>query len=318
MSNSTLNCIRLAVIACAGPAAAQITGPLAGYIAHPPTNSIRAITGLPGGAIVGAPLVRDIRFGAVSPDGRWALVQRESAAMVKLDAAEAPEAPVAGLEAAIDAAAWSGSGQALAAYSSTSKSVQRVRWSAGQWVADPPVDLSGLPGRLTSLSADWEGDRIAAGLADVESGGLYIVSGGAASLLMRAPLPVIAAFARSGTLFAAGSARGRVEVFEGDARAGSLAVGESAAAAEISGLAPSPDGRCLLIAFKDLAVLSVFDLASGQALPEHPLDAAPTAFSPMAGGSWIVLNAPRQPDEPIHLVHGREPPAVYFVPIGEP
>lgn len=324
MTNSIISRIRYlciaALVAWAGSADAQITGPLTGYIVHTPTNSIRAIAGVPGGAMVGDPVVRDIQFGSVSLDGRWALIQRaEAAAMVKLGAAEAPELPVAGLAPGIDAAAWSGSGQVVAAYSSASGTLQPVRLSAGQWVAGPPVDLSGLPGRLTSLSVNDAGDRIAVGLTDAESGGLYLVSGGVAALLMAAPLPVIAAFApRTQTLLAAGSVRGTVEVFEGDTHIGSLApASEAAAGAEVAGVAPSADGRRLLVAFNDLPGLFAFDLPSGQAVSEHPLDAAPTAFNPIAGGLWLVLNSPRTPSEPVILVHERELSATYFVPIGE-
>jgi hypothetical protein len=322
--NSNVNqmrCLRLAVLmAWAGLATAQIAGPLTGHIFHSPTNSIRPILGVPGGAVLGGPVVRDIRFGAVSHDGHWLLIQRaESAAMVKVGNAGLEEVPLAGLLPEIDTAAWSGSGEVVIACSSTRKTLQPIRLSGGQWVADPPLDLTGLDGRLTSLSSNYAGDRIAVGLTDPERGGLYLLSGGDSLLLMPAPLPVIAMFDGAGTLYAAGSIPGAVEVFQGGVRIGSLTpASESAADAEVAGIAPTGDGKRLLVAFKDLPGLVAFDLSTGQALSEHPLDAAPNALSPISGGRWLVLTTPRKPQEPIVLVQGGEPSATYFVPVGEP
>jgi hypothetical protein len=322
MTNSTVSRMRwlraALLLSWAGLAPAQIYGPISGHIFHSPTNSIRPILGVPGGAVVSGPIVRDIQFGAISRDGRWALVRRaESAAMVKLGAAESEELPLAGLDLEVDMAAWSGSGEVVIACSSARKTLQAVRFSGGRWTAGPPVDLGDLEGRLTSLSSNFAGDRIAVGLTDAQSGGLYLVSGGVPVLLMPASLPVTAVFApRTETLYAAGALAGAVEVFENGARVGLLSPSfENAADAGVAGMAPSDDGMRLFVAYKDLPGLFAFDLVSGLALPEHRLEAAPTALSPMAGGRWLVLNSPRAPNEPVVLVQDREPAAAYFIPI---
>jgi hypothetical protein len=332
----------------AGLLTAQISGPVTGYVFHSATKTIRPIVGVPGGALVANPVVRNVDFGSVSPDGRLALVRRyESVAVVKLGGEEPEEVALSGVIPGIDMASWSGSGRVVVVASSSKKMLQSVHPasgncaadlsrdfsgrtpgrptqpscpSGGQWLADLPRDLSDLPGSLAALSANYGADHVVVGLTDPARGGLYLVSDAGPVLVKAAPLPVVAVFAAAGgnTFYAAGCAAGVIDVFESADHVASLSFkSDNGAPAEVTALAPSSDGKRLFAVLKDLPRLWSFDLTSKQQLPVQQLETKPTTLLPVAGHSWLLLSSPKKTNEPLSIVKDSDPAATYFVPVAE-
>lgn len=298
----------------------QISGPVAGYLFHSPTKSIRPVFGVPGGAVLAHPIASDLRFGSVSPDGRWALVVRaDAAAFLKLGIASAPEQQKpAGLISEIDVAAWASNGQAVVLGSSSGKRIQTVRLNGSRWQIETPRDLSLLPGNLSTLAVDSSAAQIAIGMNDAAQGGLYLAGKAAPALLMSAPLPVVAAFApRGSTLYAAGSAAGVIDVFEGTSRARSLLFApEGGKLPEVTALAPSADGKRLLATAKDIRKLWSFDLQSAQPATRL-LESAPATLQPLAGRSWFLQTSTDKKSGPITFVTDSVSLTTSFVPVAE-
>ncbi|MGE5644783.1 MAG: hypothetical protein ACM336_03220 [Acidobacteriota bacterium] len=306
------------LLACsAGLLSGQITGPVTGFLYHSPTKSIRAISGVPGSAVLASPLIENVEFGSVSPDGKWALVRgADFTAIVKPGTVVSGEQRPAGLIPEIDAAAWSGSRLAVVVASSSAKVYQRVRLSGTRWVADAPRSFASLPGSLTSISADTTGAQVALGLTAGAQGSIYLaVNGAAPAFVMSGPVAAVAAFApRGGTFYAAVSAPGVIEVFEGAARVGSLAfAAEDGSAPEAAALAVSADGKRLYATAKEKRALWSIDLATSQAAVT-PLDEVPNALLPVGPRSWLLLNSPAKNSEPAVLASDSEQPVTTFVP----
>lgn len=302
-----------------GLLAGQISGPVTGYVFHSPTKSIRPILGIPGGAVLANPIVSNLRFGSVSPDGKWAVVSRvDASAVVKLGLAASVEQRPAGLIAGIDLAAWGTSNQVAVVGSSSGKQIQTIRYSGGRWLVDTPRDLSHLAGSLTALSTDSTGGQVAFGMTDAAQSALYLESKTVPTLLISASVPVVAAFAPGGqVLYAAGSAPGVIEVFEGTKRARILMLApEGGTLPEVTALAPSADGKRLLAIAKDLRKVWSFDLVSGHPVVRS-LEAAPATLQPVAGSSWLLQTSADKKIEPIIFVKDSDTLTTSFVPVAE-
>jgi WD40 repeat protein len=306
------------LLASAGMAAGQLSGPITGYFYQSASRSIRPILGVPGSAVVSDPVVTDLQFGSVSPDGRWALVERsDGAAMVRL-AARPEEIPLPAVIPEINLAVWSSSGRVLIVGSSSGKLLQPLLLSGNQWSPEAPLDLSGLPGTLSAIGASYDGSQCAIGLMDSAEGGIYFVSNGAPVLVAPAPLPVKIAFSATGArYYAAGSTAGVIDVFEGAKHVGALTLApDSDTPPEIAALALSADGKHLFATAKDVPSLWAFDLASGE--PRIlPLEANPGTLLPVGERSWLLLNSPQKSTEPLSIVKDSDPAVSYFVPVAQ-
>lgn len=304
----------------AGLASAQLSGPVAGYVFHSPTKSIRPILGVPGSALLSQPIVRDVDFASASPDGKWALIRRaDSWLVLRLGTSGREESEVADLVSGVTMAAWSSSGRAVVVGSPSGKALQTIRRNGDMWLADPPLDLSALPGTLVTLATDYSGDHSVFGLADPGDGGFYLASDAAPILLKSTPRPAFAVFGPNGdTLYLAAAATGLVEVFQGTNQIGSwpLAAPDTPAV-EIVAIAPSFDRKRILVLLKDVSTLRSFDLASGLLLPDRPLDCAPSTLIPLANENWFLVSSPLKADEPLIIFRDSDPAVTYFVPIAD-
>ena len=172
--------VAAAALLCAGAAAAEsgINGPVSGFVLDARSRSLRPVNGMPGAALLGAPLAIpfQVRLAAVAARRDFALVagiEDDSPAMLVRGLAQAaPE--ISGIEGAISGAsrmALSGGGAAAVLYSAGRGQMQALTGLPDQPRAGDLVDVSGL-GEITALAVDDSGARIFAGTAD----GVYLVA----------------------------------------------------------------------------------------------------------------------------------------------
>ncbi len=300
----------------AGPAAAQnFRGPVSGFVFNPASRTIRPLLGIPGAAQVGSPLINDVDFASVGPNGKWGLVTKAGQSYFLLDLAGlAPtELSAEGLIDAVDRVVWNRDGDFALLYSSSTNRLQRVRVSASGVVADAPLDLSSW-GPVTTLAIDPAGLRIAFGAAG--SGLFYFEAGQSPALLSSISRPVAAAFDGGGRrLYAVDLDQQQILEFESGLTAMTFAPLAQAGAPAIVpvGLAVSGDGRYLVLADGAAQAVLVFDITSRSLADTIALDFVPSRMEALSSAPTFLLNAESN-GEWLRVLDAKRFPGVFFVP----
>jgi len=302
---------------CAGWAHAQtgrVAGPGLGFIHDTGSHSLRPILGVPGSAYLGPPLMEEISFATVAPDGKLALVWKGKQAFFfrpDLDPGftRLPEGELA--EPAL--AAWAADSSAVVLYAETARRVQTIRNPPTGPEIDPPFDLP-VEGVVTVLSITSRAGLVMAGIGQDGGSGFYRIERGGAQLLARMEKPAGAAFTSDGRRFIAADAAAK-RIVEFDTGTFSVLSSTPEDTVEASALAVSTDSRDVYVVSPFSKTLSVYDRESWRRIAEVPLEFEPGGISPLAGKNVYGLAAGKQPGDPVWILSGR-PPAIYFVPGG--
>jgi hypothetical protein len=313
-----------------------IRGPVSGLVYDGAARAIRPVNGVPGAAYLGSPVVAEIDFASVSPDGDAALALSAGRLyLVRGLNEQAPRWSVLEDNSSAARAAWSADSDAAAVYSSASGAIRRygslksvtlasdTRLSprAGPRRVRPGV--KGLPvaadigvppaGEISAMAIDSRGD-VLAGIA----GGVYLGSRVDGFRLV-ASVDETGGIALAGDrLFIADRARGQIiEVRDYAAAADvQLFAGADRGVTDPVALAVSPDGRSLIAASGAGRNLQWFDLETRASTARIDLDFEPSRLDPRNGGALFLLNSRGAAEEPLQVLAGRRNPAVYFVPAG--
>src|SRR5690349_20937951 len=167
----------LAVLALGtGVAHAQpsFAGPVAGYLYHSDSRTIRPLQGVPGSTSLGPPLAAGIDRASLAPAGGWAFVTKAgSAGFLRGLAGQSPvEIPVDGLLEQAGRIEWSADASAAVLYSAASGRMQRARLSSAGVRVDAPESIS-VAGRIAALAVSRTG-RIAFSVVASDASGLYL------------------------------------------------------------------------------------------------------------------------------------------------
>jgi hypothetical protein len=300
------------------PATAQSAsfhGPISGFVFSESSRTVRPLLGIPGAAHVGSPVLNDLDFASIGPDGNWALIARAGHSSIVHGLADlAPaESSVDGLIDSVDRVLWNRDGSFALLYSSSANQLQRVRLSGAAAVADAPLDLSAW-GSLTALAIDPAGTQIAFG---APGSGLYLFNAGQSpTLLSSMAQPTVAAFDGTGRrLYAVDLDQQRIVEFDSGSSGlpfASLAQSDAPSVAPV-GLAVSGDGRNLLLADSAAHTVRVYDTASGNLANTIPLDFTPSRFEALSPLPSYLLNGDNS-HEWLLILDARQNPGVSFVP----
>ncbi len=290
--------------------------PTGGAVFHAPTQSVRAVHGVPGGAFVGEALLVHVDFASVSPGGSTAVVVRggQAAVVTGLAGREPSELSPEGLISQVDQVAWSAAGDVMALYSSAGRQIQQVRLSGGEARVGTPVDLSGLEGKITALAVDSSGERTAAGVEHPTAGGIYLIRDGVTSgPLVSMKTPVGAVYGADGALYVAERFARQSLVLVDDVPSRSLPLVEPGQEAiEVAGQALSSDRRRLYVAAR--TGLYVYDLSANHLQSATRLVTPPETLTVLRE-SLLLLNSARSKIEPLWVMTEQETPVVHFIPV---
>jgi hypothetical protein len=293
-------------------------GPIAGFVYHRASHTVRPLVGVPGATYAGSPVLRDVDAAWVSPSGKWAVITKSGdAALVRLSGLDAGQPSTSELIPNADRVVWSRDGGDALLYSSRSNELQVVHVSANQPAADAPLDLSPW-GAVGPLAIDPAGRMVAFGVAGV---GLYIIEAShVPALVSDIHQPVAAAFDENGRLYAVDDATRRLLQFDPGGAGGfefaSLAAPEDGSAVDTAGLAVSAGGRYLMLADRASRTVRVYDTASRALNNVIGLDFAPTRMEAISPGPVFLLNGDNR-NEWLLLLDARNTPSTYFVPASE-
>lgn len=334
--------------------ASDIAGPVYGYAFDPPTQSLRRITGIPGAALLGEAVLSGLDYTAVAPDGKEAIIVRQGVASVVrgLDSSSPEVFTLSGTIDKPESCIWSGDAGKVLLYSSSRSEIQFLTRGAAGYEPESAMDISSLPGTVSSIILDRPGRRALVSTAGAPNSGLFLISSQQIGQLIGGPGNGLPVFARNRMSVQTIGASGRpihitdpiaqliggadkiVAVFASDGESvysiqtgGRLvhitALGDRPEyltlasnpqeLADADGLIASADGKGLYVLRKASKSIAVFDLTANQMAGQIPLDAEPGNIQPISASSYL-LNVRRSADEPLLLLETTPNLKVSFIP----
>lgn len=299
----------------------QVGGPITGLVYDTPSKSLRQILGMPGAARLGPPLLAEVDWATVAPDGRTAVVvvQGEARLVSSRDLTQGSTGtPILGLLSAPLFSCWAEDSTSLVLYSAENRSLQRVRLISQSVEADPAMPLTGFEGDVTALAAD---QASAVTVLSVSGSGVYLIgSSGAATLL----LPTLDASAIA--LEPGGQAlwvadRTSAQIWQltelGLTPASQVLISDPEKLADISALGLSFDKQRLHLASRSTQLLYQFDRSAAALSEGIALDAPADLLLPLGRPSLRLLGLRGKLGEPLYLLDEKSGPGLFFVPAGE-
>ncbi len=309
-----------AALSCFGQGI-QVGGPITGLVYDAPSKSLRQILGMPGAARLGAPLLSEVDWASVAPDGRTAVVVVNGEARLvssKDITQESPGAPIMGLLSAPRFSSWAEDSSSLVLYSAENRSLQWVRLNAQSVEADPAMPLTGFDGEVTAMAAD---KASAVTVLSVAGSGVYLVgSSGAATLLLpSAEVSAIALEPGGQTLWVADRTNAQlVQLTElGFTPTAQVLISDPEKLADISALGLSFDKRRLYLASRSTQLLYEFDRSAALLSEGIALDAPAELLLPLGRPSLRLLGQRGKLGAPLYLLDEKSGPGLFFVPAGE-
>jgi hypothetical protein len=324
-----------------GPLCSQqtsLTGPVEGYIFDLPSQSFRAVIGLPGSASFGPALATGFVNGSVAPHRNYGVgfqpsKRRGVAAVGRAPAGESAintgalvtgldsnpvSTRISGLSREPDAIVWSGDGSVAVLYSRSGAWLQVLSGLPAAPQAGAVVDISTLGGSLSSVATDQQGQSIALAIQGV-NGGVFLSSDGqnfVSALTMANPAALT--FSGDGaSLYILDGGALQLDVFAiNDHTSQSFALN---GLQHPSAIAPSLDGQgrpIVYVAGASDQIFQSYDPATQQVLVNLPLHFQPTGIVAFGSNSFVI-HSPSQSSDPLWLYTSQPQTAVYFVPAAQ-
>lgn len=299
----------------------QVGGPITGLVYDAPSKSLRQILGMPGAARLSSPLLSDVDWATVAPDGRTAVVLRQGAGWLvssKNIGQDSAGTPIHGLLDSPQFSSWAEDSSSLVLYSNANRALQRVRLNVEAVEADPATPLSGVDGDVTAMAADKASGVVVITVAGV---GVHLVgaSGNATLLVATADASAIALEPGGKTLWVADRAGTQlVQVTQlGLSPESQVLISDPEKLADISALGLSFDQQRLYLANRATQLLYQFDRSASLLSESVALDAPANLLLPLGRSSLRLLGQRNKLGEPLYLLDERSGPGLFFVPAEE-
>jgi hypothetical protein len=303
-----------------------IQGPLSGYVFDDAAGQIRPIRGLPGGAVVGPPVLVPflLKSASIAPGGYAITVGVTGGiSMVStMDADEVTVTPIDAVGANPDAVTLNGPGTAAVLYWKDKAAAQIV---IGLPEAPAPraiLDLSQIPGQVMAIAVDQTGSYLLVAAADADGhGGIYRVttdgSTTTVSFLVPAIQPTAIRFLHGGRDAVVADAGANQILLITDISANpaeSILATSSDGIDSIDRLAVSDDQDYVLAASSQSTKLIVIHLSNGfvSAVENADLPCVPSRLSQLSLPHLYVLSGPTP--GPVELLDTSRGTSTYFVP----
>lgn len=299
-----------------------IRGPSVGLVFDSPSQSIRPIVGVPGAAYLGKPIVTQVEFASVSPDGDRALIVSEGQCKLARgwNGGISTLTSIEGLEGIPTIAAWAPDASAVVAYYSATRQLFRLAVSSDEPVTALPLDTSSLPGEVRSMAVCDKDGPVLAGVREAESGGLFRLSVNTPASLVAPLEDPVAIFAAGGcnVVYAVDARTRRVFEIEDPANVPQvmLLIEEPDERFDPAGLAVDRRGRILFVANTSSRSVFAYDLTSRSRIAEFAMEAAPGPLMPLPGGELFLFANRREAGEPVWVLDSTDMGSVYFIPNG--
>ena len=282
---------------------ATVRLPLTGFLYDASSRSLRPVLGVPGSAYVGEAVAADVDAAWPSPGKDAALVLRQDhAVLLRGLRALQPEQHGERLLAHATLAAWDAAGAVAALYSSTDRSLQRLRVTERDVEVQPVEALGGIA-EVRALAANAAGEVAAA-----TEEGIYLLRAGATPQLLTDAAATLLAFGNDHLVYAL-SAGSVLEIRVGDGAVQPFVADRQITAFGIS----QKDKHIWTVDERNRAV--AFDF-SGTVVAELHLDRTPSEFTLLDNGAAVfLLHGIEQGRQPVLVLNATQTdPATFFVP----
>jgi hypothetical protein len=316
----------------------SLTGPVEGYTFDLPTQSFRAVIGLPGSASFGPALTSGFVTGSVAPHKNYAIgfhpgKRRGVAAVGRVPGGESAintgmlvtgldsipvSTRISGLTRQPDAIVWSGDGSVAVLYSRSGAWLQVLSGLPGAPQAAAVVDLSTLGGSLSAVATDQQGQNIALAIQGV-NGGVFLSSDGQnfASALTLANPAGLTFSADGASLYILDAGALQLNVFAINDHISQIFA--LSGLRDPSAIAAGLDARGRPMVYVTGAtdqIFQVYDPSSQQVMVSLPLSFQATGIAAFGSNSFVI-HSPSQSGDPLWLYVSQPQPSVYFVPAAQ-
>lgn len=307
----------IASLSISSVSAQSLRGPVGGFLFDAPTQSLRAVNGIPGSAYFGLPLVKEVEFGSVAPSETYAIAIKSGGYLFVsgLNSSQVSTAAIPGIRGRADGVVWSGDGSLAVLYSFSGKWIQTVSGLPKAPHANPVLELAVLSGTFSAVSANPSGKQIAIAMRG-ETGGVYLSSAGQDFIpLAQMTNPAALAFSEDGSsLYALDGAALKLAVITvSDWNSRILALPELRDPVAIQAGHDSANQPLVYVASAKDHLLGVFNPASQKLEATIRLNFEPTGFEDLGPNSFVIASRSREED-PLWLFTTAPRTAVYFVP----
>jgi len=266
-----------------------------------------------GAARMGEPLVNDLEWASVAPNGRTALVMTQGAVHRLTIGDELAETVVAGVVERPALAQWRADSSAVALYLPESRTVQ---WVRDGLEVEAGVALPAADGRIAAMAVDRNGSVAVA----IEGTGVELLRDGEWSSVSEASdLAALILSPDGQTLWLASrSPAAVVEVtLAADSFVSKILAQDSERLAGLSAMALSSDGKTLYLADAPTSRLYALTRETGELSEGLLLDTLASEITPAGRASLFLLGLRTEPGTPVYLLDERDGPRVLFVPAPE-
>lgn len=322
MRNSFLTILVLGSAVFASGQQATLVGPVQAIAFDAPSHSIRAVTGYPGSALFGLPVVASVDFASVAPHQNFAIAVRRGADVLAtaLDTAQGTIIPLDGLAANPDGIAWSADGSLAVLYSLSGNWMQLVSGLPSNPHVAGAIDLSQLAGALSAVAVDAQGKRIAVAMTGQPSSVFFFdTTAQSFSPALETASPIALGFSRdNASLFVIDSSAGELIVLNvTDLSTQSIALAGLANPIAVRGSEDPANPQLVYVASGSDQILRCYDLKAQQVVSDTALQFAPTGIEAFGRTSFLIAGRSRIAD-PLWLFVTGPVSGAFFVPAIQP
>jgi hypothetical protein len=298
-----------------------LSGPVEGFTFDPPTQSFRALIGLPGSALFGPALATGFDSGWVAPHKNYAIgFQQGNCLLVSsLDSDQISTTSIAGLSGQPEAITWSADGSVAVLYSRTGAWLQVLSGLPDAPQMGASVDLSSLGGSLTAVASDPQGKRTALAMQGDNGGAFLLTDVQTFAPALPIANPTALAFSEDGaSLYVLdGNALQLDVVALSDGSLQTLSLDGLQDPFAIASGRDSQNRQIAYVASRSDQDFRAYDRATQQLLADLPLDFQPTGIVALGRNSFVIATRSKT-QSPLWLFTSAPQPAVYFVPAPQP
>lgn len=301
-----------------GVASAQsLSGPVEGFLYDEPTQSLRAVDGFPGSAILGSALLSEVTFGSVAPYKNYAIAFRSGHCLFlsALGSGHLSTVRLTGIAGEPEGVVWSADSSVAVVYSSSGNWIQTVSGLPKTPHVNAHLTLSALGGTLADVATDGGGKKIAIAMRG-QQGGVFLNTASQKFVpLLEMENPISLSFSEDGAdLYALDGAAlklSAITLSNSSSRVLPL-TGLKDPFAIRAGHDTSNRPVVFVASLKDRLV-GVYNPASEKFQTTIHLSFKPTGFQDLGRNSFVIGSRSKAGD-PLWLFSTAPKAAVYFVP----
>jgi len=297
--------------------AQSLSGPVEGYIFDAPTQTLRAVDGLPGSATFGPVILSGVSFGSVAPYKNYAFAfeDRHAVFVSGLDSAHVSTSQIPGVFGLPEGAVWSSDGSVAVLYSLSGNWIQTLAGLPKTPRANPYLNLSVLDGSLSAVAVNSDGKQIALAMRGAKSGVYLNNSSQEFVPLAKMENPISLSFSENGAnLYALdGSTLKLSAITISDWSSQVLPLPELRDPMAVSAGHDAANQPVVFVASASDRQVGIYNPASQKLEATISLGFQPTGLRNLGPNSFVI-GARVKSGEPLWLFTTAPRPAIYFVP----